>query len=363
MIRIGELAKICRVNVQTLRYYDKIGLLCADRVDMDSGYRYYAPEKVRMYQMIVHLKSLDFSLPEIKEFLDAPLPQQHKLYERKKQEILVSIKKKSEIIQKIDESCENPDTGQMSLSKQILSIPFEDDPAVVGKWVYCGNMDKKKKFAGTDALDVRNVSLRNLYFLPGGQYVWGYFWTKGILYWMLSSYNMVVPNEYRIFSDSTGTYMAIDFVSERIAHACDDTLWIYRQTDTECRTIKDTYEFRDNVNLPYVPDSRVIGEWESVDTINNPAAFTADSDKWRKGPFPYLGMHFFERGNCVKMTADRHIGYQYTAGVILSEENETAEKYAFRQVNGEDYLIVEHKGGDYSYCGKVIYYVFRRKHT
>lgn len=44
MIKIGELAKICRVSVQTLRYYDKIGLLCADRVDTDSGYRYYAPE-------------------------------------------------------------------------------------------------------------------------------------------------------------------------------------------------------------------------------------------------------------------------------------------------------------------------------
>ena len=65
MIRIGELAKICRVNVQTLRYYDKIGLLCADRVDMDSGYRYYAPEKVRMYQTIVHLKSLDFAPEDV----------------------------------------------------------------------------------------------------------------------------------------------------------------------------------------------------------------------------------------------------------------------------------------------------------
>ena len=32
MIKIGELAKICRVSVQTLRYYDKIGLLCSPEI-------------------------------------------------------------------------------------------------------------------------------------------------------------------------------------------------------------------------------------------------------------------------------------------------------------------------------------------
>ena len=36
MIKIGELSKICRVNIQTLRYYDRIGLLRADRVDTET---------------------------------------------------------------------------------------------------------------------------------------------------------------------------------------------------------------------------------------------------------------------------------------------------------------------------------------
>jgi len=364
MIKIGELAKICRVSVQTLRYYDKIGLLCADRVDMDSGYRYYAPEKVRMYQMIAHLKSLDFSLPEIKAFLNVPLSEQHRMYEHKKHEILVSIQNKREIIRKIDESCENPDAGQRSINEQIYDIPFADDPAVVGKWVYCGNMDRKKKFTGTEMLHVQEVMQENLYFLPGGQPVWTYFWTKGILYWILSAYNIVVPNEYRIFSDSTGTYMAVDFVSERIAHAADDTLRIYRQVDTVARTKRDAYEFLDDVNLPYIQDSRVLGEWETVDMIKDPAAFTANPDKWIKESIWIRGMQFFERGRCVKIGTAVVRTYHYTAGVILSEENETAEKYTFRQVNGEDYLITEHKSGDYSYLGKVfVYYVFRRKRT
>ena len=317
-----------------------------------------------MYQTIAHLKSLDFSLPEIKEFLDAPLPQQHRLYEHKKHEILVSIRNKKEIIRKIDESCKNPEAGQRPINEQIFDIPFTDDPAVVGKWVYCGNMDRKKKFTGTDVLDVREVLQENLYFLPGGQPVWTYFWTKGILYWILSAYNIVVPNEYRIFSDKTGTYMAVDFVSERIAHAADDTLRIYRQADTIARTKRDAYEFRDNVNLPYIQDNMVLGEWEAVDMIRDPAAFTANPDKWIKESLWIRGMQFFERGRCVKIGTAVVRQYHYTAGVILSEENETAEKYTIRQANGEDYLITEHKSGDYSYLGKVsVYYVFRRKHT
>ena len=41
---------------------------------------------------------------------------------------------------------------------------------------------------------------------------------------------------------------------------------------------------------------------------------------------------------------------------------ECAEHYEIQIQNGADYLILEHKSGDYSYLGKIYsYYVFRRK--
>ena len=64
----NELAKICNVAVQTLRYYDSIGVLKADYVDQVSGYRYYAPEKIQIFQIVSSLKKLNFSLEEIKDF-------------------------------------------------------------------------------------------------------------------------------------------------------------------------------------------------------------------------------------------------------------------------------------------------------
>ena len=30
MLKIGEFAKLCGVSVQTLRYYDEVGVLCAE---------------------------------------------------------------------------------------------------------------------------------------------------------------------------------------------------------------------------------------------------------------------------------------------------------------------------------------------
>lgn len=38
---IGDMAKIHNVSTQTLRYYDKIGLLNPKVVDKNNGYRYY----------------------------------------------------------------------------------------------------------------------------------------------------------------------------------------------------------------------------------------------------------------------------------------------------------------------------------
>ncbi len=40
MFLIGELAKLFNISTDTLRYYDKIGLL-KPKYDKDNGYRYY----------------------------------------------------------------------------------------------------------------------------------------------------------------------------------------------------------------------------------------------------------------------------------------------------------------------------------
>ena len=71
MYKIGELSRLCRVPVKTLRYYDNEGLLVADEIDRFTGYRYYSAARIADCNRIISLKELGFSLEEIKKHLHA----------------------------------------------------------------------------------------------------------------------------------------------------------------------------------------------------------------------------------------------------------------------------------------------------
>jgi DNA-binding transcriptional MerR regulator len=67
-LRIGELARLANVNVQTLRFYERKGLLPHTSRRL-SGHREYAQETVGLIRFIKWLQELSFSLREIKEML------------------------------------------------------------------------------------------------------------------------------------------------------------------------------------------------------------------------------------------------------------------------------------------------------
>ncbi len=65
---IGELSKVFDISTDTLRYYDKIGLLKSD-CDSNNSYRYYSVEKFFILSRILFLKNLDIPLRDIKNYL------------------------------------------------------------------------------------------------------------------------------------------------------------------------------------------------------------------------------------------------------------------------------------------------------
>lgn len=65
--KIGELSKLCKIPVKTLRYYDSLGLLVPDRIDRFTGYRYYSASRLGDCYRIIALKELGFTLEEIKQ--------------------------------------------------------------------------------------------------------------------------------------------------------------------------------------------------------------------------------------------------------------------------------------------------------
>ncbi len=69
MLSIGEMAKINQVSVQTLRLYDRMGLLTPQFID-SNRYRYYDVKQSARLDMIQNLQTLGMSLKEIKEQLE-----------------------------------------------------------------------------------------------------------------------------------------------------------------------------------------------------------------------------------------------------------------------------------------------------
>ena len=67
-LTIGEVAKQAHVRIETLRYYERTGLV-ASPPRSASNYRLYPQETVRRVQFIKRAQGLGFSLKEITELL------------------------------------------------------------------------------------------------------------------------------------------------------------------------------------------------------------------------------------------------------------------------------------------------------
>jgi len=67
-MRIGQIAKETGLNVQSIRFYEREGLLpSVDR--STSGYRIYQKDSIQRIQFIKHAQEVGFSLKEISELL------------------------------------------------------------------------------------------------------------------------------------------------------------------------------------------------------------------------------------------------------------------------------------------------------
>src|SRR5580704_2371344 len=69
MFTIGEFSKLSGLTVKTLRFYHEEGLLIPAFVDPDTGYRYYNEVQIETARVIAYLRSLEFSIGDIKQLL------------------------------------------------------------------------------------------------------------------------------------------------------------------------------------------------------------------------------------------------------------------------------------------------------
>lgn len=71
MMTIGEVSRISRVSIRTLRHYDRIGLL-RPAAATEAGYRLYDDAALKRLQTILLFRELEFPLKDIRRILDTP---------------------------------------------------------------------------------------------------------------------------------------------------------------------------------------------------------------------------------------------------------------------------------------------------
>jgi len=67
-LRSGELAEAAGVSTDTLRHYERMGLLAKPRRS-EGNYRMYPPESVARVQLVRQALAIGFSLPELTKIL------------------------------------------------------------------------------------------------------------------------------------------------------------------------------------------------------------------------------------------------------------------------------------------------------
>ena len=95
---IGKVAKLAGITTETLRHYDRIGLVKPSKTDPWTKYRYYAEQDIIRLHVAVALHNMGISLKNIKTMLD--LNDIQRLIE----EFDIAIQQADDVIQKLQEA-------------------------------------------------------------------------------------------------------------------------------------------------------------------------------------------------------------------------------------------------------------------
>ena len=238
-------------------------------------------------------------------------------------------------------------------------IPFVDDPEACGTWEFLDIVPTHEHFVYGKPKYSNSVWLQKLHFIDGGQPYWVIpKWTKGKIYTLTGDREELIEHPYTIITDQGRKLMFIEIKM----HENDATeLWVYEQTDSSHIAAKEEIQICDNTDYPFVIDKKVLGVWKAFDFIRNRDDFNPTEKTWKGGDLFLQRVEFLSDGRLITVTKNRESTINWTKGLELNKYNKTACAYEIIEHEGKEFLILEWKSGDYSFAGKIHYYVFTRE--
>ncbi len=254
-----------------------------------------------------------------------------------------------------------------------IQVAFVNDEQVIGHWKLVDYLPSREQFHPDKPKSyINNERIKELYFLPEGQWYWCFGWTRG---YVLSSFGypkQVGKNPYTIEEIEGKTYLFVEMkFSEYFFYGGRPEIWVFQKTDSKAYT-KEEILIKDEIPDAPADDMRVLGEWAVCDLVKSIDAFVPDQPNEK---FPYESLfwrtaEFIEDGemkNGFKNAQDGNIAidaqgvWRWSTGNVICVPRSTVSMYVLRKYGDVDYLFIQWKSGDYSYGGEEPrWYVFKR---
>jgi len=239
--------------------------------------------------------------------------------------------------------------------KIVNGMEFVNDNRAIGKWEFFDRINSMDEFDEKNPLNPNpEYDFKEVYFLPQGKGYWIFEgWTSGVLVIHYGGYDPLLEYKFEIKNISSKLYMFIFVENEDEKYI--NVLTKVSDKEYTVADIKRT----ENIDLPFVSDEKIIGEWETVGYVQKIDDFDGTND-----PNQRLWLEsakFMADGTVKRKYFDAEWTDKWTKGFLLDQKKSVLSAYSFKVIGGNEYMFLEWKMGNYVYGGMpATYYVFKK---
>ena len=169
---ISEFAKLRDININSLRYYEKLGILKPAYVDEKTSYRYYSAEQLPLLNNIILCVQLGIPLKEMAAYIDGEGNlQSQKLLEQGKIVAQKRINEMQNNLKYIETSLKNMEENRAFVNRKGMYCRNIQERRIITTDSYSGRLDVKDVVSKIS--EIYKIAQKNDFFpiLPAGQII------------------------------------------------------------------------------------------------------------------------------------------------------------------------------------------------